>query len=341
MHAEQKQGRNEIKFLGSLTLLVLALGVFIALLYYFAPENKPPLEQTLAYDDEQELLQKRTRPLRASPDDGEQVEAASDPTAQPEVVVATENKATDEQHNKDIEAAIDKAVALIDGGNPDEALNILQQVLSKDPNNERALIEMSMIYLIDYRDVDGAVPWLERTLQVNASNRLVLAELVAIYGEQGNVEGGLSFLRGLQQKATPKDASFISLGIGQMLMSDGREDEALVHLERAAAGLPNNANILTSLAGTYARNGNSDKAVATYRKAITVREAEINQLPADDKKRRRKRQLLLLTRFEIVKEYYRQGRFDAALDELETISKHAPNSPLVSNWRKRIAQRAG
>ena len=341
MNAEQKQGRNEIKFLGSLTLLVLALGAFVALLYYFAPENKPPLEQTLAYDDEQELLQKRTRPLRTSPNDDEQIEATSDPAAQQEVAAATEDKTTDEQQNKDSKEAIDKAVALVDGGNPDEALAILLQVLSKDPTNERALVEVAMIHLIDYRDTDASVPFLERTLQVNASNRLVLAELVAIYGEQGNVEGGLSFLRGLQQKAAPKDKSFISLGIGQMLISDGRVDEGVAHVERAAEGLPNNANILTSLAGTYARGGNSDKAVATYRKAIAVREAEINKLPTNDKKRRRKRQILLLTRFEIVKEFYRRGEFDAALEELETISKQAPNSPLVSNWRKRIAQRAG
>ena len=227
---------------------------------------------------------------------------------------------TDGEQSKDIKAAIDKAVALIDGGNPDEAVTILQQVLSKDPDNERALIEMSMIYLIDYRDADAAAPWLERTLQVNPSNRVVLAELVGIYNKQGNVEGGLNFLRGLRKGSTPKEVSFISLGIGQMLMSDGCEDEALGYLERAAAGLPNNANILTSLAGTYARSGNYDKAVATYRKAIAVRQAEINKLPANNKKRRHKRQLLLLTRFEIVKEHYRRGEFDAALEELETIS---------------------
>ena len=337
MGAERQQGRNEVKFLGSLVLLVAALALFVALLVYFAPEDKAPREPTLASAETQLLRKLRTRPLRHEAD------AESAPAARDTVVetAAAETAASAETEPKQDDGAIDQAVALIDSGNPEDALVILEQILSKDPRNERALIEVSMVHLIDYRNAAAAVPWLERALQVNHSNRLVLAELAAIYAEQDNVEGGLSFLQGLQEKATPEDSSFISLGIGQMLMSDGREDEAVVHLERAAAGLPNNPNILSSLANTYARRGHSDKAIATYRKSVTVREVELRALPADDKSLVRRRALLLRTRIEIVREFYQRGDLEAASEELETVSKHAPNSPLVTNWRKRIARRAG
>ena len=336
------KGRGEVKFLGSLVLLVAALTVFVALLVYFAPEDEQPIDEQTFASNTTQLLRKKTRtfPLRDE-DDAEHTQVASNTetnavVAEPATSIAAETT----EASKD-DKALTKAIELIDGGNPEEGLVILEQILSQDPKNERALIEVSMVHLIDYRNAAAAVPWLERSLQVNPSNRLVLAELAAIYAEQDNVEGGLSFLQGLQEKATPADASFISLGIGQMLMSDGREDEAIVHLERAAAGLPDNANILSSLANTYARNGNSDKAIAIYRKSVAAREIELRQLPTDDKSQPGKRALLLRTRLEIVKEFYRRGDLDAAREELETVSKHSPNHPLVANWRARIARRAG
>ena len=339
MGAERQQGRNEIKFLGSLVLLVAALTIFVALLVYFAPEDKEMIEPAFASEETQLLRKSRTRPLRSEADE-ERLPTERDTAVETAAVDATASAENEAETKKD-DGAIKQAVALIDSGNPEDALVILEQILSKDPRNERALIEISMVHLIDYRNAAAAVPWLERTLQVNPSNRLVLAELAAIYAEQNNVEGGLSFLQGLQEKATPENSSFISLGIGQMLMSDGREDEAVVHLERAAAGLPNNPNILSSLANTYARSGNSDKAVATYRKSVAMREVALRKLPADDKSRLRKRQLLLLNRIEIVREFYKRGDLDAASEELEIVSKYAPRSPLVNNWRKRIARRAG
>ena len=334
-----QQGRNEVKFLGSLVLLVAALAVFVALLIYFAPEDEQPIEPTLA-SEETQLLRKKThsRPLRDEADE----EQAPVVTQTEEAVAATaDNAPSATTAAKPDNEALKKAIELVDSGNPEDALVILEQILDKDPKNERALIEVSMIHLIDYRNAAAAVPWLERSLQVNPSNRLVLAELAAIYAEQNNIEGGLTFLRGLQEKAAPADASFISLGIGQMLMSDGREDEAIVHLERAATGLPNNPNILSGLANTYARHGNSDKAIATYRKSAAAREAQIRKLSSDDKSLPSKRALLLRTRLEIVKEFYKRGELDAASEELEIAGKRIPNHPLIANWRARIARRAG
>ena len=334
-----QQGRNEVKFLGSLVLLVAALAVFVALLVYFAPEDEQPIESTLASGETQLLRQKtRSRPLRDEADE-EHTPVIKKNTA-PVADVANSASRAAEAAKPDDEA-LAKAIELVDGGNPDDALVILQQILDKNPKNERALIEVSMIHLIDYKDAAAAVPWLERSLQVNPSNRLVLAELAAIYSEQGNVEGGLKFFQDLQKNVPQQDASFISLGIGQLLMSDGREDEAIVHIENAAAGQPDNPNILASLAKTYARHGSSDKAIATYRKSVAIHETQINKLPADDKSLPRRRAILLRTHLEIVKEFYQRGDLDAAREELEVVSKQVPNSPLVANWRARIARRAG
>ncbi len=329
------KSRNEVKFLGSLVLLVAALAIFVALLVYFAPEKEQSELPSLASEETQLLRQKtRVRPLR-----DEHEETQSLPRRENTEVVADSTPPPTEIAPNDEE--LKKAIELVDGGNPDDALAILEKIINRDPKNERALIEVSMIHLIDYKDAAAAIPWLERTLQVNPSNRLVLAELAAICAEQDSVEHCMQFMQSLQKDASPKDASFLSLGIGQMLLSDGRGDEAVGYIENAAAGQPHNPHILSSLANTYARRGNSDKAIATYRKSVAAYETQINQLSADDKGLPSHRALLLRTHLEIVKEFYQRGDLDAASEELEAVSKHAPDSPLIANWRTRIARRAG
>lgn len=333
-----QQGRNEVKFLGSLVLLVSALAVFVALLIYFAPEDERPIEPTLASEETQLLRKKtRSRPLRDDTDEEQTTAAKEDTDAVADVADSAPSETEVKPDNEDLE----KAIELVDSGNPDDALVLLQQILSKDPKNERALIEVSMIHLIDYKDAAAAVPWLERSLRSNPSNRLVLAELAAIYGEQGNVEAGVKFFQDMQKGASRKDAANFSLGIGQLLMHDGRGDEAIMHFENAAEQQPNNPLILSSLANTYSRRGNSDKAIATYRKSVAAHEASLDKLPADDKSRPNRRAILLRTRLEVVNEFYKRGDFDVALEELDKVSKHVPNHPLIANWRARIARRAG
>ena len=348
MGTTRKQDKTEVRFLGSVILLVAALGAFVALLYHFAPENKTPIEQTLAYDALQQtqprLPRTRAERRRTSSQQQEMVEHEQVASAEVASVPSDSVPAAVEPENNE---ALERAIELIDSGNPDEALTILEQIISQDPNNERALIEISMVHLIDYRNAAAAVPWLERSLQVSPANRMVLAELVAIYSEQDNVGGGMSFLQGLQEKANKEDASYISLGMGQLLVADGREDEAVLHLERAAEGLPNDANILAGLADTYARSGNSDRAIDTYQKAADAREAEINKLPADDKRRQHKQKQHIRILIQIVREYSQRGEFDAALEQLEEIKKrYATNIPqvagLIANLRRQIAlRRAG
>lgn len=336
---EKQQDKTEVKFLGSLVLLVGALGAFIALLYYFAPEGRTSSDTptTSVYDTAAQQQQKRRRARSLPTDDATSAEETASPMTA-EATASAPAKAASQKAKQD-NSQLEKAVALIDAGNPDDALVILEQILKQNPRNERALIEISMVHLIDYRNAEAAVPWLERALKVNPSNRLVLAELVASYSEQDNVEGGLSFFQNLQESATRADSSYISLGIGQMLIADGRGDEAVTHLERAAAGLPHDPNILSGLASTYSLNGNSEKAIESYRKALAARRVAINKLPADDKNLPRQRQILIKDHLEIVREYYNQGDFDAALEEIEAASSYAPNHPRFANWRAIIARR--
>ena len=128
----------------------------------------------------------------------------------------------------DIEAAIN----LIDSGKVDEAVRALKDILRRDPNNEAALVEMAMVNLLDLRQPGEAINYLQRVMEVNPSNRIVMSELVSLYEEEGRSEEGLAFLQEMQ--ATNPEAGDIAYGIGQMLTLQGRDQEAIPHLEKAA-----------------------------------------------------------------------------------------------------------
>lgn len=337
--ANNDKNGTAVGFLGSFALLVGALLVFILLLVNSATDD---LSDDLESDrqDVQVTPTQRSAPIP-------QVIAVEEPVIETAPVVESivepdeesSKKESADKQVKQTDELIKKAVALIDGGDPETALDILEKILDDQPNNERALIEVSMIHLIDYRNSRAAVPYLERAFKVNPNNRMVLAELVGSYSEHDTVDNGINYLQSLQEKTNKESSAYISLGIGQLLLADGREEEALPHLEKAVDGMPNSPELLSSLADTHSSAGNSEKAVETYRKAIEARRASIVELAKKGKPIEQESRALLRNHIEIVREYYNQGDFDSALEAIETARNLAPDSRIIANWHRRIADK--
>ena len=51
---------------------------------------------------------------------------------------------------------------LVDAGRPGEAIGLLEKILQNDPTNEAALTELGMVYLIDLKEPELAIGYLER-----------------------------------------------------------------------------------------------------------------------------------------------------------------------------------
>lgn len=333
MAQQDDKNGTAIGFLGSFALLIGALLAFVLLLVNSKTDDLPD-----SVDDYQEVSPRLTRPApiaKTVPITEEPVVVETSPTVVEPVASSTTQKTVTDPTDK----LIKQAVTLIDGGDPETALDILEKILDDQPNNERALIEVSMIHLIDYRNSRAAVPYLERAFKVNPNNRMVLAELVGSYSEHDTVDTGINYLQSLQEKTTDESSAYISLGIGQLLLADGREDEALPHLEKAVDGMPNSPELLSSLADTHSAAGNSDKAVETYRKAIEARQASIVKLAKKGKPIEQESRALLRNHIEIVREYYNQGDFDSALEAIEAARSLAPDSRIIANWHRRIADK--
>lgn len=339
--ANNDKNGTAVGFLGSFALLIGALLVFILLLVNSATDDLPDEPG----GDRQEVQVTPTQRSVPTP----QIVVVEKPLVEttPAVKIksvvesneAPSKKGSGDKQAEQTDKLIKQAVDLIDSGDPETALEILEKILDDQPNNERALIEVSMIHLIDYRNSQAAVPYLEQAFKVNPNNRMVLAELVGSYSEHDTVDSGINYLQSLQGKTNKESSAYISLGIGQLLLADGREDEALPHLEKAVDGMPNSPELLSSLADTHSSAGNSDKAVETYRKAIEARQASIVELAKKGKPIEQESRALLRNHIEIVREYYNQGDFDSALEAIETARNLAPDSRIIANWYRRIADK--
>jgi tetratricopeptide (TPR) repeat protein len=70
--------------------------------------------------------------------------------------------------------------------------------------------------------------------------------------------------------ALSKDSGDLELNFGLALSDAGRYDEAILHLKRASALMPSGFTVWDALGGAYAKSGQYEKAVASYKKAISI-----------------------------------------------------------------------
>jgi predicted Zn-dependent protease len=158
------------------------------------------------------------------------------------------------------------AIELIDTGKIEAATVALEQILAKNPQNEQALIELGMIQLIDNHKPEAALPLLKSALQINPNNRMVASEIVGVYEDRGDREEGLAFLKDLY--TSHPDADGLAVGIGQILVGQGKEYEAVPYLETAAKSSPDPAFHYAELGDIYGRMGDHDRAAKSYESAI-------------------------------------------------------------------------
>lgn len=181
----------------------------------------------------------------------------------------TRNKRGDDPF-KEIMAEIDK---LLQSNNPDEAKKLLEEILRKDPKNERALEELGMMYVTEYQSPEKAVEFFRKVLDVNPNNEFALMEMVGISSHPDRSQEALQYLKGLQERHP--DSAVLSDGVGELLLTQGKYAEAIPHLEKSAKD-PKYAEFAhTRMASVFQQMGDFPKAIESYRKAILHQRDEI------------------------------------------------------------------
>lgn len=234
--------------------------------------------------------------------------------------------------NAVIDSDVQDAIDQIDSGNIQSAMAMLIMILEKDPKNEQALVEMAMINLLDLKNSDEAIKYLQRVVEVNPSNRIVMSELVSLYDEEGMSDTGLNFLISQSEITGSPELSY---GIGQMLASQGRNVEAVEHLEKAANGT-DNYRAQKDLADAYARAGFEGKAVTAFAKTLEIQTKDVEERNKQGLPTTFAKENLSYTKLDMAKAYIQSGQLDEAQAILDEVKGALPDADAVSMVQKNL-----
>ena len=232
-----------------------------------------------------------------------------------------------------------KALEALDQGNLAEASQLLDGVLQRDPNNERALVEMAMMQLLDLKQPEQAAKYLQRAFDVNPSNPMVMNELVSLFEEQGKVDEGVQFFADqMNRRAQTPAARDVAYGAGQMMMVAGRDHEALGFLQKAVEGGAGNVRAYVDLAETYSRLGDHEKSIESYQKSITAQQKEMADQQARGFPMQYGAERIGFTKMQLVREYLKAGQKEKAQSLMEEVKQLLPGDDSVTALQKQVTE---
>lgn len=247
--------------------------------------------------------------------------------------------ATDKTVKKKVAAApmsaavrvkLDSAINEVDSGNWRKAEEILKDLLKEDPTNEMALVEMANIYLLDRRDMTGAMPFIKRALESNNNNEDMLNELINVYSETGNVDEGLDYLVSLSQKSQGSQSAVLDQGIASTLVSVKRPEEAVEYYKSALAkgAKDEDGQLRGQMGDAYVDAGQEEQAVEAYQAAIA--QAEQNRTREYDQYG------ISELKVRLGQTYVRMGNREAALELSRELQKEDPYSERAIAFREQL-----
>jgi len=165
--------------------------------------------------------------------------------------------------------ALAQAQELIDGGNPRQAMPILDTLLQREPVNAHALLLRSTArFLSD--DLDGGRKDLDRALELDPSLRQGWLHRAALEVAAKRYDAALAAF--LQAEKLDPRAPENNLNIGAVLLLQGKLQGANARFESYIAAQPGVADASYLVASNYAAAGYAALAVANLRRAIEENE---------------------------------------------------------------------
>lgn len=254
---------------------VLLLGFFI-LVYLEPPKTEPVAEVA-------HKTRVRNRFVVTQASTFKQTSAPSRPAERATPSLALAGATTDKPLKVDIAENMKAAIELVDSGRAGSAVDLLEEVLKVDPANEEALVELGMIQLIDFNSPADALGFFKKALVANPSNRIVASELVNIYVELDDFQGGVQTMDEILS-ADPKNVN-ARVAKAQLLNGQGKSDAAISEFEALTKNPEAPSSVWMDLGNMQAQNGNPKKAIETFSKAADLATQKIMENDNPDMKR--------------------------------------------------------
>ncbi len=186
---------------------------------------------------------------------------------------------SDAHRTTDNNQLLEEARQFVAKAEPEKARQLLEKIIKNDPQNDEALVELGLVYLLDLHESGEAKANFQKAALANSHNEVAISELINIYYEQETIDEGVAFLTDLLNQNPENDQ--LSLSIGQLYVDSGRYEDSLVHLKTAAESGKNKDLALLELARAYGQLGRRDDEAEALDKAISYKESEILTLSGD------------------------------------------------------------
>ncbi len=233
------------------------------------------------------------------------------------------SKSQNKQESKSSDDSYKEAMAFIEAGDYQSAKERLEAIIKDNPDHLKALTELGMVYLIDLRQPDMALPLFEKVISTDPTNQLVVNELIGVYEELGRQEEGIGFLQGLMEK-NPENSA-VSLGLGQIFLGQNRTGDAIPYLEKSIQHGAQPDYVYMDLGDAYSKQGQREKAIDVYRQAVDMADRRLVDSSSDQGLKQINEDMLQRNLLNYARELGNFGRYDEATQALQRIIQQSPN----------------
>jgi tetratricopeptide (TPR) repeat protein len=162
-----------------------------------------------------------------------------------------------------------------ESGRYDEAESHLQQALDKDPNNPRYLFRLGVVY-DKQKKKESSIEAMRRVIALEPQNASALNYLGYTYADLGQNldEAERLILEALKYKP---DDGFITDSLGWVYYKKGDYQKALTYLKKASEIVPEDPVILEHVGDAYLKLNDKPNALKYYQKSLVRREKEKGQ----------------------------------------------------------------
>lgn len=228
---------------------------------------------------------------------------------------------------------MEQALKLVDEGKAAEAEAVFRQVLQEDPNNQTALSELAMIYLIDKKDAQGAMPYLEQAVRLNPDNQVMVNELINAAHQTGRIDETIQFL----QQLPGAEGGVVEAGVAKAYQSIGEAAKAIPHYEKALeTGAGDRGQVLENLGDAYLQTGDFTKALGVFQDGIAAARENMERDPRNPMAKETYNTMRIKTATVALD----MGRREEATRMISELEKELPQDDIVQALRRELDESA-
>jgi tetratricopeptide (TPR) repeat protein len=158
----------------------------------------------------------------------------------------------------------------------DRAIGVLKEGLEQLPRSEEINFRLAVIYE-KKKDLQNSIKYIKVVLELDPDNPDAQNFLGYSYADAGiNLDEAERLIRAAL-RAKP-DSGFIVDSLGWVFYKKGQIDRAVEELERAAKLMPQDGTVAEHLGDAYLKQNRTEDALRTYRRALTLENANIPEL---------------------------------------------------------------